>query len=258
MAFCLRWMYPPLYSEPCQAEAWKQQEKTGGGKEKEKSHLGTRFLYATSLSSAEVENLSALVLSFGTVRMGSFHSSVTVMRLSSSLIAACASSPQAHQLRVVIRSINLHQRFLSCDIALLCFSCRWSRPAHLHPGNCCKNLRRWNITSTASPRLIVATLKNTRAGYVISKQMNGRPPAGMWQTDGWMEGRLGRRDSRDARARTSIDTSALSDVPGARKHSFDSPSPSSFLISPQKRKVEIVRKSSCSSLSRRDKMFTGP
>lgn len=77
---------PPLKPE-------NNKRKRGGVKEKEKSHLGTRFLYASSLSSAEVENLSALVLSFGTVRMGSFHSSVTVMRLSSWPIAACASSP---------------------------------------------------------------------------------------------------------------------------------------------------------------------
>lgn len=71
----------------------KTTRKIGPGEEKEKCRLGTRFSYAASFSSAEVKNLSALVLSFGTVRMALFHSSVTVMRQSSSLKATCASSP---------------------------------------------------------------------------------------------------------------------------------------------------------------------
>lgn len=48
------------------------------------------------------------------------------------------------------------------------------------------------------------------------------------ECEGRRDGRLGGRDSRDARVRISIDTSALSDVPAVRQPGFDSPTPSDF------------------------------
>lgn len=130
-------------------------------------------IFICCLCSSEVENLSALVVSFGLVRMGSFHSSVTVMLLSD-------GSLRVEPTNGALLSDQSTSISASCHVTLHYYASPAGDQGSLITtlGTAAKTCS----TGTSESRRVLLRsllLRKTCADCVISKQMTGQPAAGM-------------------------------------------------------------------------------
>lgn len=144
------------------------------------------------------------------------------MRQSSSVMAACASSPPTVRCCQINQPPPVLLVMWHCIIMflLLVIKARSSPSRELLWKPAVPEHHKRSDSSSDHCHIG----KHVQATLFQSKWVDGL----QLEHDRQIDGRLGRRDSRDARARISIDTSALSDVPGARRPGFDSPPPSDF------------------------------